>query len=357
MPVILLGSEQHALRSGTNTLGGWGGDAIELAPLAKLPPSVEIVVRPNAPTLIQRVAPDASVMVDGEKLGPAPLILRHGARIRVESCTVVYDGLTPAERLVHAASGHVVPLDKDEMVIGRAESSHIPLDGRGVSRRHAVIRRTAQGCTLTDESANGTFVNGARVTGQRLLAAGDVLRFGTEELVFEGPATTAPTAPAHATQLLAAVPEPGESPDGAAPTRPAVRSPVPGQPLRPLASLEVLGGAHSGTVIQVQRPVCALGRGDQNDVRITDGSISLSHATLLLKRGTWYVVDLGSANGTFVDGYRVAGERVLPTGCTLRLGTVNIRFRPTADSLGAAHGTQRVVSIFGRISKLLAAGG
>ena len=356
MPVILLGTEQYALRSGTNTLGGWGGDAIGIAPLAKLPPAVEIVVRPNAPTLIQRVAPEVSVMVDGEKLGPAPLILRHGARIGVEKCTMVYDGLTPAERLVHAASGRVVPLARDEMVVGRAETSDIPLDSRGVSRRHAVIRRTAHGCTVTDESANGTYVNGERVSGHRMLASGDVLRFGTEELVFEGPATPA-AEQGQATQLLAAVPDPTESPDAAAATRPAVRSPVPGQSLRPLASLEVLGGAHSGTVIQVQRPVCALGRGDQNDVRITDGSISVSHATLLLKRGTWYVVDLGSQNGTFVDGYRVAGERVLPTGCTLRLGTVNTRFRPAADSMGPARGTQRVVSIFGRISKLLAAGG
>jgi pSer/pThr/pTyr-binding forkhead associated (FHA) protein len=143
------------------------------------------------------------------------------------------------------------------------------------------------------------------------------------------------------TQLLNAVAPP------AATTRPLPRV---------LASLEVVGGELAGARFQVERPVCAIGRGEQNDVRLADGSVSSSHATLLLKRGTWYVVDLGSANGTFVDGYRVAGERTLSAGCTVRVGTVKLTFRPAHDFSGPPQGTGRVVSIFSRISKILQSG-
>ena len=48
------------------------------------------------------------------------------------------------------------------------------------------------------------------------------------------------------------------------------------------------------------------------DVRVLDESISGAQATLLRKGDTWYEVALRSVNGTFVDGYRVAGERALP---------------------------------------------
>jgi pSer/pThr/pTyr-binding forkhead associated (FHA) protein len=62
-------------------------------------------------------------------------------------------------------------------------------------------------------------------------------------------------------------------------------------------------------------------------VRIRDDTVSLTHATLLLKRGSWFVVDLRSMNGTFVDGSRVSGERELCTGARVRLGAVELVFR------------------------------
>jgi pSer/pThr/pTyr-binding forkhead associated (FHA) protein len=77
----------------------------------------------------------------------------------------------------------------------------------------------------------------------------------------------------------------------------------------------------------VERAVCSLGRGEENDVRIRDDTVSLTHATLLRKRGAWFVVDLRSMNGTFVDGSRVSGERELHPGACVRLGGVELEFR------------------------------
>ena len=97
-----------------------------------------------------------------------------------------------------------------------------------------------------------------------------------------------------------------------------------------------------GKEFLIERPVSAIGRGEHNDVRILDESVSTSHATLVRKGDTWFVLDLGSSNGTFVDGYRVAGERAVPPGATLRLGNVKLTFRPRVSKSGAGSKTQRV---------------
>ena len=60
---------------------------------------------------------------------------------------------------------------------------------------------------------------------------------------------------------------------------------------------------------------------------LNDSSVAPHHATLLLKGDTWYVTDLRSRYGTFVNGYRVASERALAPGCTLSCGHVTLVFR------------------------------
>jgi pSer/pThr/pTyr-binding forkhead associated (FHA) protein len=119
-----------------------------------------------------------------------------------------------------------------------------------------------------------------------------------------------------------------------------------------LAVLEVARGPLAGKSFRVERPVCAIGRGDHNDVRLNDASVSSSHATLLQKRGTWYVVDLQSANGTYVDGYRVATERALPDGGSLRAGDIVMRFRLTAAPRESPSATRGAGGIWRRLAKL-----
>lgn len=74
-----------------------------------------------------------------------------------------------------------VRLDAGETLIGRDEGCHIVVNGNLVSRQHARI--TLEGLELNIEdlgSANGTFVNGARVHGQTPLWPGDILFVGCE---------------------------------------------------------------------------------------------------------------------------------------------------------------------------------
>ncbi|MGL6278542.1 MAG: FHA domain-containing protein [Gaiella sp.] len=96
-----------------------------------------------------------------------------------------------AARFVVAASPVHAPGSAIEvtgsMSVGRGSEHGIRLDGdTTVSSRHAVVERRADGLWLEDAgSTNGTFVNGSRIDGWRLLQPGDVVRIGHTDLVVE----------------------------------------------------------------------------------------------------------------------------------------------------------------------------
>jgi ABC transport system ATP-binding/permease protein len=251
-------------------------------------------------------------------------------------------------RLIDVRSGRALPIPMHGMVIGRNDDCDLVLSSKGVSRRHAVIRHAGTGFTVTDESVNGTFVNGDRVERVQLLAHGDTLRIGDEELRVENEARKNGDG-ADATVAFDKIERPAQRPTEI--QLPVIRSATPSAPL--LATLEVVRGSMSGNTFPITRAVCAVGRSERNEVVLRDESVSSSHATLLLKGNTWYIVDLRSANGTFVDGYRVAGERVLPSGCSLRLGEVKLVFRPGTAARDAAPVPTRRNGFLGRLMKMV----
>jgi len=81
-----------------------------------------------------------------------------------------------------ARAGHHDVYDKSYIGIGRHPLSDLRFDAEkdiDASTRHAAIVMTGDIYVLRDlESTNGTFVNGERITGERILKEGDVLRFG-----------------------------------------------------------------------------------------------------------------------------------------------------------------------------------
>ncbi|MCP3101587.1 FHA domain-containing protein [Myxococcus sp. K15C18031901] len=89
-----------------------------------------------------------------------------------------------------------------EMAIGRSPSCDIPLRDDQVSRKHAQLSVQEGQVRLRDlDSRNGTLVNGARISGEVVLQAGDRVRVGGTMAVFEPPAVTlvegGPTSPGH----------------------------------------------------------------------------------------------------------------------------------------------------------------
>ncbi len=97
-----------------------------------------------------------------------------------------------AGRLVVAKSPTLAPgeahlLDSASLTIGRSPTNHIELRDDGfASGSHARFDPRPDGVWVLDEgSTNGTFVNGSRIEGPRLLEAGDIVRVGDTDLRYE----------------------------------------------------------------------------------------------------------------------------------------------------------------------------
>jgi hypothetical protein len=83
--------------------------------------------------------------------------------------------------------GDVVTLDAHPLTIGRGSGNDVALpEDDYASTRHARIEPRRDGIWVEDiGSTNGTFVNGIRLTRERRLAAGDIVRVGETDLRFE----------------------------------------------------------------------------------------------------------------------------------------------------------------------------
>ncbi|MGB0684170.1 MAG: outer membrane lipoprotein-sorting protein [Magnetovibrionaceae bacterium] len=101
--------------------------------------------------------------------------------------------------------------------------------------------------------------------------------------------------------------------------------------LDPKGGLEIEGDAVSrgedGRYALILKPVLTLGRGDAADVRIQDRGTSRLHAELAFDSvlGQWKLKDLGSANGTVLNGKRVQ-KALLSNGDTITMGTAVLTF-------------------------------
>jgi len=272
---------------------------------------------------------------------------------------------------------------------GREAGADVVVPGGQVSRRHAEIVASPKGYLVIDTSTNGTFVNGERVQNQRLLARTDVIKIADEEFRFYAdvptaaaapqpqapPAVAAPPAaqrPAPAPPVAAARPVPPPAapaklqttgffdsgkraalpdaelppaPRPAAPPRPAAVAPPPAPAVAappaaqaprasaggPLAKFLVRSGSLKGQRLYVKVPVVNIGRADYNDMQIPDDSVSSQHAKLTRREGVWVLTDVGSTNGTLVDGERIEGDTPLAPGAFVRFGDVQLIFEPTDD--------------------------
>ena len=282
-------------------------------------------------------------------------------------------------RLVSLVDGREYAVPADGLTIGRDAGNDVVVPSTEVSRRHAEIRSSPNGYVLTDTSTNGVFVNGRRVVQTQGLGRGDVLRVGNEEFRFYADAApvappapsvpapaAAPAAPAAAAAPVApAAPvarsasvQGAATPKASPPVAPSpasapapVSAPAPApshapSPRPALATLEIVNeGVLKGTRFDIRTPLTHIGRGAHNDVMVADDSVSDSHAKLQKREAGWYVVDMGSTNGTYVGGRRIDGEAALTGAADVRFGGVKMRFRPAGEQLDDARGTRAIAGV------------
>jgi pSer/pThr/pTyr-binding forkhead associated (FHA) protein len=358
MAVLQLDDKQFPL-SGTTIRIGAGADAdVVLSTDASL--GVQAVIERSADLAlaIRRAAPDSQVRVNGVLLGVEPTPLMHGDKVEVAGLELRFaddskrgvteytslEAVSPSGgsrragaamptlasggRLVSLVDGKEYPVPEGGLTIGRDAGCDVVVPKNEVSRRHAELAPTDSGYDIRDTSSNGVFVNGERVQGSHRLSRADVLRVGGEEFRFYADVPAAAGAMQPATPIRAETPVPSLA--DTLFTQRAVDD-----VRKVLAELEVLNeGPSKGVRYAIRTALAQVGRGPNNDVRLTDESVSEIHAKLQRRDDGWYAVDMNSTNGTYVGGTRVTGERRLDGAPDVRFGGVKLRFIPAGMSAG-----------------------
>lgn len=91
--------------------------------------------------------------------------------------------------------------------------------------------------------------------------------------------------------------------------------------------LVVTHGALAGTRISLDGRPIMIGRADDSTLVLDDDFASTRHARISLRGTDWYVEDLGSTNGTYLDRAKVTAPLRVPLGAPIRIGKTVIELR------------------------------
>lgn len=277
--------------------------------------------------------------------------------------------------------GRPFPLSKQLITVGRSVQNDLQLQHDDLSRHHAQFILQGSRVFLQDlNSTNGTFVNSARVTGTVELRDGDTIHLAYLRLTFRS-GNAMPAASPASTQPATGIPSPfgagslaegepstqefqqsgdamhfppaGGRPPGpvmepppgtgqAVPPRPQPPAGMQGPPPGPVAgygSAAPAGAPRRGEPppaaaleggdqpVLLTKDVTAIGRAPGNDVMIPDGAVSSRHATIEHRNGEFVLTDIGSSNGTLVNGRRIAAPWILQPGDEIQFGDTTFFFR------------------------------
>ena len=97
--------------------------------------------------------------------------------------------------------------------------------------------------------------------------------------------------------------------------------------------LVVVRGRSSSDALSLIDGVNTVGRHDDCQIRIKSSQVSRKHCELFEKKGLLMVKDLGSSNGTMVNGKRIEGQSVLEPGDELTIGGVKLRVAKVGEAV------------------------
>lgn len=209
--------------------------------------------------------------------------------------------------------GREWPLDSQVTTFGRDERALVPLFGDGsVAPLHASVVRQGGEYVLHDAGTPvGVGLNGAKLLQPTSLKPGDTFQIGSHQLQFLMKGQGAVRGPEG---RFAGVP-------AYAPSTPAPAVAQPAVPTLPV--LVALTGPLTGTRVPVQGPV-ELGREATGVSLAFDSQASRRHAVISPSPAGLTVQDLGSTNGTLVNGQRISNA-VLRPGDTIQIGLTSFR--------------------------------
>jgi pSer/pThr/pTyr-binding forkhead associated (FHA) protein len=272
--------------------------------------------------------------------------------------------------LIKITDRRQIPI-QPEMVLGRQAECDLQLTEGHASRRHAKLSVAPDGVWLEDlGSANGTFVNGAKINGKVRLTSGDRLRFDVEEFDFAIPSATVATNDGktmyrepQSVEVVAessgfhkrpgAWADPDAMGEGANKTKfidPAqlkqMMNDAPQAAVNTAAidgpHLHVVSGSRAGLNIRLSvgesgNKEWTIGSQPDREVQFQDSGVSALHAKIVNEGARWKVLDQMSANGTFVNGKR-SNVSYLASGDRVRFGPVECVFQTSNAAAGKRPG-------------------
>ena len=208
-----------------------------------------------------------------------------------------------------------VLLDAGVNRVGSDPHGQVVIDRPDIAPRLCQLHVTAQGVMLDVPDGASIEVNGRRVDGLIALRPGDSVALGGIEARLAGVGTTVPGAG----DALAALP-PANDDLGATTVRPVV----------PDFVLRCVAGSLFGRIVPVHG-VVTFGRAPECTVTVEDAGLSRLHARLLPGDGHLVLEDMGSSNGSFVNGRRVVRTEVRAGD---EIGLDTLRFRVVSNVRG-----------------------
>lgn len=236
---------------------------------------------------------------------PAGAVLRrtsHGLNMGpIQSSAEEVPSMTGAILL---QAGTRIPLKKMTQ-IGRKPENDLVLNDPDVSGKHARVRWDQSAFLLEDmHSRNGTFLNGIRINSPARLTSGALIKVGS-------------------TQIQFFIGSPTENPRMTSAGLPEAPLPPSALPSDPIWGFLKVGGRE----IQLRISSPNIGRDAKADISLDDPAISYIHAQLVRQGGDTYVRDLGSRNGTQVNGKVISMPHRLENGDVIKLGGTSLVFR------------------------------
>jgi pSer/pThr/pTyr-binding forkhead associated (FHA) protein len=233
------------------------------------------------------------VIVDGPQADPRllePLAAGDGK-------TIMVDGKAYRTYDLTGPDGKPITIDRTKITLGRSDKADLAIPGDAdVSRFHAQIEFTPDGPRIRDlNSLNGTYVNGQKIPREGLmLKPGDKIALADNGTSFTF-----------------------------------------GEHYRPDAyrqhSLEI-----NGKTVPIDKPNIVLGRSPETDVTFgNDIDVSRRHAEIKFTDKGPMIHDLGSTNGTYVNGQRITGDVKLNPGDKVKIGNSEFVFRDSKYGLEA----------------------
>ncbi|MBF0318217.1 MAG: FHA domain-containing protein [Nitrospirae bacterium] len=192
-----------------------------------------------------------------------------------------------------------VPLDKMKILIGRSSDCDIVLDKPYVSRNHAeIFKENCEYIIEDSESLSGLMINGQNKERHTLIN-GDVIEIGEVTITF-----VYPSGPSGRDEQTVMVQQRTAESDGVSDTMPIH--------LLPRYKLACLSPGGEINEYEIPGDGLVIGRGAECNIQLHDKLVSLRHAIVFCGKDVVLIQDLGSTNGTYVNGRDIEKNVVLP---------------------------------------------